>query len=657
MPPATSATAKLNSNARYEDRGVEERPTTNAASQTALLTALRNMIITLVQAAVPNSKGLDDVPMGREAEDLLASLQTYISSVIRDETKTRVVDLAEMSEQPGGPNMGSGRVNLLSAGTVNAGKILEKSNDEPEELVIFRTWKGIDGEITPLKDVLTNLREHVFNRLPIRLLSFRKSDLDNSKLEISLLERGEIYAHLVRNLRKHLVTRHIQFPAAYVVSDKYDPILASNYAILSHTWLQSSPEVTYNNWMNGDDLDLSHEGYRKLVNFCCIAEAEDAVTFGWMDTVCIDKSSSSELDESIRSMYKWYENAKICITYLADTSSINDMATDRWFTRGWTLQELIAPKRLNFYSRDWKRVKSNATHNDKKITEIQEIIFNATGIARHHIENLGFASIPTKMQWAAKRQVTRSEDASYSLMGLFGVNMSIAYGEGPKRAFARLVNEIINATPDKDILDIFDFGVGPGAFDGIFHEFLPSNPKAYLDSSNFNFSRGQLTKPLVMTHLGLRIPVLLLQAAPGSSSSKKYTSIGDYFAHPVEYTDYGGRKYLNILDISWQDKPLVKNVSFYGPSQHRVAVLNCTAAEGIADIRIPAVCLAAILIYDPEVQEQINSTTRMEKLSTKAPVVFELQNHIKQPDWSRGFYTIPRSELARHGMQFLTMYL
>ncbi|KAF9483349.1 hypothetical protein BDN70DRAFT_778243, partial [Pholiota conissans] len=125
------------------------------------------------------------------------------------------------------------------------------------------------------------------------------------------------------------------------------------YAILSHTWLQSSSEVTYNNWKNGDDLDLSHEGYRKLVNFCRIAEAEYDVTFGWMDTVCIDKSSSSELDESIRSMYKWYEHAEICITYLADTSSINDMATDRWFTRGWTLQELIAPKRLNFYSRDW----------------------------------------------------------------------------------------------------------------------------------------------------------------------------------------------------------------------------------------------------------------------------------------------------------------
>ncbi|KAF9470760.1 hypothetical protein BDN70DRAFT_654301 [Pholiota conissans] len=117
-------------------------------------------------------------------------------------------------------------------------------------------------------------------------------------------------------------------------------------------------------------------------------------------------------------------------------------------------------------------------------------------------------------------------------MGLFGVNMSIAYGEGPERAFARLVNEIINATPSERILDIFNFGEGPGAF-GHVNGFLPSHPKVYLHSSNFKFSRGRLTKPLVMTHLGLRIPVLLLQAAPGSWSSKKYTSIGDYFAHPI----------------------------------------------------------------------------------------------------------------------------
>ncbi|KAF9483345.1 hypothetical protein BDN70DRAFT_329371 [Pholiota conissans] len=566
-----------------------------------------------------------------------------------------------MSEQLSGPNVGSGRVNITHE-NVNVGNKSEKPTDEPEDpMVIFRLRSGKDDKMIPLKDVLTSLREHVFNRLPIRLLRFRKSDLDNSKLEISLLERGEVYAHLERNFCKHLVTCHEQIPAAYVVPYEYHPISASKYAILSHTWLQSSSEVTYNNWKNGDDLDLSHEGYRKLVNFCRIAEAEYNVTFGWMDTVCINKSSSSELDESIRSMYKWYEDATICITYLADSSSIDDMANDRWFTRGWTLQELFAPKYLNFYSCDWQRVETDTTWNDKECYDIQQVITSATGITRNHMDYPKLASISTKMRWAAKRQVTRAEDASYSLMGLFGVSMSIAYGEGPERAFARLVNEIINTMPGEDILDIFNFGGGPGTFDSTLHGFLPLNPKVYLDSSKFNFSKGRLTKPLIMTHLGLRIPVLLLQAAPGSSNSEKYTSIGDYFAN-ISYITVGQNftawsshtSHLNILDIFSQKVSLDPMSRYF-----QVAVLNCAAAPDIADIRIPENCLAVIyLIYSSgKKPPQIGPTTKLYKIATKAPVSFDLQNHKGRPVDRDGFYTIPRSKLARHGMQFLTMYL
>ncbi|KAF9470757.1 hypothetical protein BDN70DRAFT_654246 [Pholiota conissans] len=564
-----------------------------------------------------------------------------------------------MSEKSGGPKMGPGRVNMLTCENVEVSKRSEKPTDEPEEMVIFRSENGLEGKETPLKKVLTNLREHVFNQLPIRLLCFHKSKLDKSKLTISLLERAEVYSYLEQNFREHM-TRHDEIPAAFVVPRKYHPIAASKYAILSHTWLQSSAEVTYDNWKNGDDLDLSHKGYQKLVNFCRIAEAEYNVTLGWMDTVCIDKSSSSELDESIRSMYKWYEEAEICITYLADSSSVYNMVNDRWFTRGWTLQELLAPECLNFYTQDWKRLTGPEPNNDKKIKEIQEIIFNATGIARHHIENLGFASIPTKMQWAAKRQVTRDDDAVYSLMGLFGVSMSIAYGEGPKRAFSRLVNEIINVTPSEDILDIFNFGGGPRIVDKLKNDILPLTPKLYLNSSNLKFSRGRLIKPLVMTHLGLRIPVLLLKAALGSSSSEKYTSIGDYFANinyitvSRNFTTWSSRtSHLNILDILSQ-KVSLDPVSRY----FQVAVLNCAAAPDIADIHIPEKCLAVIYLnYSSPGKEppQIGPTTKLYKIATKAPVIFNLKNHKRQP--VNGFYTIPRSELAHHGMQFLTMYL
>ncbi|KAF9483335.1 hypothetical protein BDN70DRAFT_929347 [Pholiota conissans] len=125
----------------------------------------------------------------------------------------------------------------------------------------------------------------------------------------------------------------------------------SQYAILSHTWLHSAPEVTYEDW-HGGEINTTHEGYRKLVNFCRVTEADHGITLGWMDSICTDKSSSAELDESIRSMYKWYQNTKLCITLLADTTSIGDVEQDRWFTRGWTLQELLAPQNLKFYQRN-----------------------------------------------------------------------------------------------------------------------------------------------------------------------------------------------------------------------------------------------------------------------------------------------------------------
>ncbi|KAF9483339.1 hypothetical protein BDN70DRAFT_780683, partial [Pholiota conissans] len=220
------------------------------------------------------------------------------------------------------------------------------------------------------------------------------------------------------------------------------------YAILSHTWLLSSPEVTYDDWRNGD-LDLSREGYRKLVNFCRVAEADYRVNFGWMDTFCIDKSSSSELDESIRSMYKWYQRARICINYLADTISLTEMGNDRWFTRGWTLQELLGPDNFKFHKRDWTRFDGSGDYNDP---HIPGIIQNATGIPPECMFYREPATISVRMQWAATRQVTRGEDAAYSLMGLFGVNMSIAYGEGAERAFFRLMTEILSSTKSTDVL-------------------------------------------------------------------------------------------------------------------------------------------------------------------------------------------------------------
>ncbi|KAF9471936.1 hypothetical protein BDN70DRAFT_973398, partial [Pholiota conissans] len=234
-----------------------------------------------------------------------------------------------------------------------------------------------------------------------------------------------------------------------------DGFECANYAILSHTWLRSAPgEVTFNDWEEGN-LDLTHPGYRKLANFCRVASEDHDVTLGWMDTVCIDKSSSAELDESIRSMFSWYRNSDMCIAYLAESTSVDDMSNDTWLTRGWTLQELIASSSIKFYDRNWNQL--TEARNDKSEDIILSQIESTTTITEHELKYPFLASISRRMQWAAGRQVTREEDSAYCLMGIFRVNMSIAYGEGSFDAFTRLLKEILSSCKS-GILDVFNWG-------------------------------------------------------------------------------------------------------------------------------------------------------------------------------------------------------
>ncbi|KAF9470645.1 hypothetical protein BDN70DRAFT_845784, partial [Pholiota conissans] len=250
------------------------------------------------------------------------------------------------------------------------------------------------------------------------------------------------------HLAKALTARFTSTPGKTNIAD------VTGYAILSHTWIRSLPgEITYDDWQQGD-FDTTHPGYRKLVHFCNIAAENYGLLLTWMDTVCINKSSSSELDESIRSMYKWYRSADVCITYLAETVSLAEISKDPWFTRGWTLQELLAPYTLKFYNRDWKQL--TQYKNDKQNRKILQKIEEATTISEEELSVDCKVPISRKMQWAANREVTREEDIAYSLMGVFGVSMSIAYGEGCEQAFVHLIKEILNISKN-DVLDILNW--------------------------------------------------------------------------------------------------------------------------------------------------------------------------------------------------------
>ncbi|KAF9472756.1 hypothetical protein BDN70DRAFT_818194, partial [Pholiota conissans] len=221
------------------------------------------------------------------------------------------------------------------------------------------------------------------------------------------------------------------------------------YTILSHTWLREAPgEITYSDWHN-QNFDESSPGYQKVVNFCKLAWLKHGITLGWMDTICINKESSSELDESIRSMYKWYHGSDVCIAYLGESQFISDIHRDTWFTRGWTLQELVAPAVIKFCNRDWDYFSPDTIETDTYsysdasiVAQIINQISKATSITENELSGFHQLSLSRQMQLAATREVTREEDTAYSLMGIFDVSIATAYGEGGERAFSRLLEAI-----------------------------------------------------------------------------------------------------------------------------------------------------------------------------------------------------------------------
>lgn len=217
------------------------------------------------------------------------------------------------------------------------------------------------------------------------------------------------------------------------------------YAILSHTWEEE--EVTFQDFLQPEKA-RKMKGYTKILRTCHIAR-EHNFNYAWVDTCCIDKTSSAELSEAINSMFKWYANSAIAIVYLGDFNKDNSeeatslmpdgvrLSKCRWFTRGWTLQELVAPRVIHFYD-------SNMVFCGTK-TSLEPELSRITGVPRRTLQDpkeVPFYTVAARMKWAANRETTREEDLAYSLLGIFGVNMPLLYGEG-SRAFVRLQESIM----------------------------------------------------------------------------------------------------------------------------------------------------------------------------------------------------------------------
>jgi hypothetical protein len=242
------------------------------------------------------------------------------------------------------------------------------------------------------------------------------------------------------------------------------------YAILSHTWGADATEVTFQDLING--TGKNKDGYRKI-RFCQEQARQDGLEYFWIDTCCIDKTSMAELSQAIQSMFRWYRNAARCYVYLSDVSAfplknneLSDVSTlplendekanpplwhsdfqkSRWFSRGWTLQELLAPTTVEFFSREHRKL-------GNKISLYPQI-YKATSIPLAVLKGapLSQFSVNERLRWKEHRETKREEDGAYSLLGIFDVNLAPVYGEGAAGAFRRLMDEI--HTQERCIRDI-----------------------------------------------------------------------------------------------------------------------------------------------------------------------------------------------------------
>ena len=227
-----------------------------------------------------------------------------------------------------------------------------------------------------------------------------------------------------------------------LTSDLLDDI--PPYAILSHTWGGDKEEVTFNDVENGRGQDK--EGYKKI-EFCGQQARKDKLEHFWVDTCCIDKTNHAELSEAMNSMFRWYRDAVKCYVYLPDVLALqsdtkqNSLAWEpnfrnsRWFKRGWTLQELLAPKSVEVFSRDGQLLGSKKSL-DRLVHEITNIpIFALRGAPLTDFQ------VDERLRWRTGRSTKNIEDQAYCLLGIFGVFLPLIYGER-ENAVKRLKAEI-----------------------------------------------------------------------------------------------------------------------------------------------------------------------------------------------------------------------
>ena len=328
-----------------------------------------------------------------------------------------------------------------------------------------------------------------------------------------------------------------------------------SYAILSHTWLQDDEEVTFAHLQTQAPIEWTNLPGARKIKLTCQQAAHHGYSWAWIDTCCIDKSNSSELSEAINSMFRWYKRARECYVYLADIDfdQQDNFLRSRWWTRAWTLQELLAPKCVQFYDKHWRSICTKF--------DTAELIAKAMDI---DIEVLRFPetmrdkSVAQRMSWAARRRATRAEDLAYSLLGIFQINMTMQYGEGME-AFVRMQKGIMRTTDD---LSLFAWGFNPATLEemdsqGKFDTHLTWKPLDHRVSSNYNSEFG------------------LFAPHPASFIHCQDIEIFSQHASDAHAEEQHGSMILYVPMISSESHVVSPRCASFLPSKYWIALLPC----------------------------------------------------------------------------------
>ncbi|KAE8374683.1 heterokaryon incompatibility protein-domain-containing protein [Aspergillus bertholletiae] len=276
------------------------------------------------------------------------------------------------------------------------------------------------------------------------------------------------------------------------------------YVILSHTW--EMPEIEMGDMENAEVKQM--KGWGKIQATCDQA-IRDGHQYVWIDTCCIDKTNTEELRKALRSMFSWYMNAVVCYVYLSDVPGNCDVnrkgsefENSRWFTRGWTLQELLAPAKVTFFSQDWVEIgtKHKLATTLSRITWIDKEVLMKS-------KRLESTSVAKRMSWAARRETTQPEDMAYCLMGIFSAYIYTDYGEGGKEAFIRLQKKIIECCDDRSIFAWCDSKDSSDTS----HDLLATSPAQFASSRNIvPYDPWERRTDFLMTNRGICIDLPLV---------------------------------------------------------------------------------------------------------------------------------------------------